>query len=132
MSRRELTHVAGIGHNPEVLSSAARYGDLVWTAGQVPVGPDGTVPEDFGDQVRLTLDNLEKVLEGAGASLGTLLKVNAFLASLEDSEVYNRIYLERFAGHERPPRTTVEVGRFPSGIRLEIEAVAHVAGAPAG
>jgi 2-iminobutanoate/2-iminopropanoate deaminase len=125
MSRRELTVVPGVG-NPQWYSGAATFGDLVWTAGQVPARADGSMPEEFAEQVTITLDNLEKTLQHVGASLGTLLKINTYLASLDDFEAYNEIYVDRLAAHGLPPRTTVEVARFIPPMKIEIEAVAHV------
>ena len=129
MSTRDLVVVPGLG-NPAWYAGASVYGDLVWTAGQVPTRADGSMPEDFEDQVAVTLDNLEKTLLYVGASLGTLLKVNTYLSSLDDFDAYNRVYTVRLAGHGVPPRTTVEIVRFPPPMRIEIEAVAHLQ--PAG
>lgn len=125
MSTRELFVIPGIG-NPHWYSGASRFGDLVWTAGQVPAREDGTMPDDFAEQVAVTLDNLERTLAHVGASYGTLLKVNTYLTSLDDFDVYNEIYAERLAQHGLPPRTTVEIVRFPPPMKIEIEAVAHV------
>ena len=126
MPERELLVVPGIG-NPQWYSGASRFGDLVWTSGQVPAREDGTIPEDFAEQVRLTLVNLEATLRHCGASLSTLLKVNTYLASLDDFEEYNRVYIERLGPHGLPPRSTVEIVRFPPPMRIELEVVAHVA-----
>jgi 2-iminobutanoate/2-iminopropanoate deaminase len=125
MSNRELFVVPGIG-NPQWYSGASRFGDLIWTAGQVPARADGTMPEDFAEQVAVTLDNLEATLRHVGGSFATLLKINAYLTSLDDFPVYNQVYTERLAAHGLPPRTTVEIVRFPSPMKIEIEAVAHV------
>ncbi len=124
---RELVVVQGIG-NPQWYSGAARFGDLIWSAGQVPSGPDGTIPEDFEAQVGYVLDNLERTLQEAGGDLGTLLKINTYLASLDDFDTYNRVYVARLEQHGLPPRTTVEVTRFRPPMRIEVEAVAHVRG----
>jgi 2-iminobutanoate/2-iminopropanoate deaminase len=124
MASAEMIQVPGVG-NPQWYSGASRFGDLIWTAGQVPVRADGTVPEDFSEQVHLMFDNLEKTLEAAGSGLGSLLKTMVFLASLDDFDAYNAVYVERMAGHPLPPRSTVEVTRFRRGMRIELEAVAH-------
>lgn len=125
MSKRELFVVPGVG-NPQWYSGGSRFGDLIWTAGQVPAREDGSMPEDFAEQVAVTLDNLEKTLEHAGASLDTILKINTYLTSLDDFDIYNEVYTERLAAHGLPPRTTVEIVRFPPPMKIEIEAVAHV------
>jgi 2-iminobutanoate/2-iminopropanoate deaminase len=127
MSPRELFNLPG--GNPQWYSSASRFGDLVWSAGQIPRRADGTWAEGFPEQVEVTLDNLEAALEAAGAGLDTLLKVNTFLASIEDFQTYNEVYTRRLGAHGLPPRTTVEIAKFPPPMRIEIEAVAHVRGA---
>jgi 2-iminobutanoate/2-iminopropanoate deaminase len=125
MDKREHLVVPGIG-NPQWYASATRFGDLVWTAGQVPTDADGAMPDDFEEQVSVTLDNLERVLESAGAGLDTLIKVNSYLTDLDDFEAYNEVYVSRIGPHGLPPRTTVQIVRFPPPMRIEIEAVAHV------
>ena len=126
MNVRELFVVPGVG-NPAWYAGGSRFGELLWTAGQVPARPDGTMPELFVDQVELTLDNLEATLRHMGGSMETLLKVNAYLSSLDDFDAYNEVYTRRLSAHGLPPRTTVEVARFPPPMKIEIEAVAHVA-----
>jgi 2-iminobutanoate/2-iminopropanoate deaminase len=122
---RELFVIPETG-NPQWYSNSSRYGDLVWTAGQIGRRADGTWPEDFADQVEVTLDNLDAALAIAGADFGTLLKVNTYLSSLDDFAAYNEVYTRRLADHGVPPRTTVEIVRFPPPMLVEIEAVAHV------
>jgi 2-iminobutanoate/2-iminopropanoate deaminase len=124
MSSRDFIVVPGLG-NPQWYSGAARYGSLIWSAGQVPTREDGSTPEDFSDQVATTLDNLERTLEAAGGGLDTLLKVNAYLASMDDFDAYNAVYTARIGAHGLPPRTTVEIARFRPPMRIEIDAVAH-------
>lgn len=125
MTERELFVVPDIG-NPQWYSGASRFGDLVFTAGQVPVRPGGSVPNDFAEQVTAALDNLEATLNHVGANFKTLLKVNTYLTSLDDFPIYNEVYSERLAPSGLPPRTTVEIVRLPEPMRIEIEAVAHV------
>lgn len=123
--KREHIVIPGIG-NPHWYAGAAVFGDLVWTAGQVPVYEGRPMPEDCAAQCELVIDNLERTLEHCGAGLDTLIKVNAYLASLDDFDTYNEIYVRRIGPHGLPPRTTVEVVRFPAPMRVEIEAVAHL------
>lgn len=124
MTTRELLTMPGVG-NPDLYSGAAVYGNLIWTSGQVPSREDGSIPSGIGEQMDVVFDNLENTLAAAGGSLDTILKVNGFLASLDDFEGYNEVYLRRLAGRGLPPRTTVEVTRFPPPMRVELEVVAH-------
>ena len=99
-------------------------GDLVYTAGQVAHGPDGSlVGGGIEEQTRQTLENVRACLEAAGCTLDDVLKVNAFLADLGDFEGYNSVYRAFFA-EPYPARTSVQVG-LPSGMLVEIEAVAR-------
>jgi 2-iminobutanoate/2-iminopropanoate deaminase len=123
--QRELFTVPGVG-NPQWYSAAARFGDLIFSAGHLAAGRDGDVPEGIEAQVTATFDNLEQSLQAAGGGLDTLLKINTYLASLDDFEAYNGVYTARLGPHGLPARTTVEVARLPPGFLIEIEAVAHV------
>jgi 2-iminobutanoate/2-iminopropanoate deaminase len=105
-------------------SSAAVWAELVWTSGALPVEPDGSVADDFGQQVRTALANLEDSLRAAGADWSTVLKVNGYVADIDELPTLNEIYNAVVAGHGAPARTTVEVTRFRNGVKVEFDAVA--------
>ena len=107
-------------------SQGVAAGDLVFTAGQIPLTPsgdllDGTVTE----QTHRCVENVEAILAAAGTSLENALKVTIFLADVDEGSTVDAAYAEHFDG-EPPARTMIEVG--PGGIArgaaLEIEAVA--------
>ena len=125
MSQRGLIVVPGLG-NPDLYAGASRYGDLIWSAGQVPVQESGEIPLGINQQVSVVLDNLERTLRDAGGGLDTLLKVNTYLIDLADFDAYNDVYVACLREHGLPPRTTVEIARLPHPMRIELEAVAHV------
>lgn len=112
--------VAPVG--PYAQATSAR--GLVWTAGQIPAGPDGDAPTDFADQVRETIRNLAAALAAAGSDLAHVVKVNTFLTDLDQLETYNRVYAEFFRA-DLPARTSVCVDLWR--VSLEIECVATVA-----
>lgn len=107
-------------------AASAVFNGVVWACGQVPARNDGSVPETLAEQVTATLDNLENVLEAAGSSLSSLLKLTVFLADLDKFDEYNQTYLKRMDGHPLPPRTTVQVAAFRGTKQIEIDAVAAV------
>jgi len=108
-----------------MLSAAAIYGDLVWTAGHLPEGVSPNAPIE--DQVNQVLDNLEQTLERANAGFDTLLKTNVYLLDWDDWEAFNEIYEARIGvPYVAPPRTTVDVDHIGLDYRIEIEMVAHV------
>jgi 2-iminobutanoate/2-iminopropanoate deaminase len=106
----------------DILAGAARFGDLVFTAGFLGLAAG----DDFDADVNDALDQLEATLDRSGAGFDTLLRVNVYLTDWDDWEAYNRIYQERIGEYGPPPRTTVEVSRLGLEAPIEIAAVAHV------
>ena len=104
---------------------ALSHAGLVFTSGQLPRLADGTHTADrsFEEQVRLTLDNLDRVLETAGTDRSRVLHVTAYLVGIDHWEVFNRVYADWF-GAWRPTRTVVPVPGLHFGYLVEIEAVA--------
>ena len=108
-------------------SQGTTNGELVFTAGQGPLTPDGEVLEDasIAEQTERVLDNVAAILEDAGASMDDVMKTTVFLDDIEDFEEMNETYSTYFAD-DPPARSAVEVGALPLGIGVEIEAVALV------
>jgi 2-iminobutanoate/2-iminopropanoate deaminase len=105
-------------------SSVVVSGDLVATAGQVPLTPEGMlVSEDFREQTEQVFLNLEATLAAAGCTLGDVFKVNGYLTSFDDFPIYNEIYTRHFAA-PFPARATIQAGLY--GIKVEVEAWARV------
>jgi len=104
--------------------------NLVFTAGQIPIDPannqllDGPVE----DQARLVLNNLKAVLEAAGSGMEHAVKLTVFLQDMNDFARVNDVYAEFFKAETAPARSAVEVARLPKDVKVEIEAVAVVAG----
>lgn len=105
-------------------SQGVRAGDLVFTSGQIPLKPDGTLVEgDVKAQAEQVLTNLQAVLGAGGASLSDVVKCTCFLADMNDFAAMNEVY-SRYFGDSLPARSAVEVARLPRDVLLEIEAVA--------
>ena len=111
---------AGAPYNQAIAASG-----FVFCAGQVPLDPDTgkVVSEDIADQTARVLTSLQAVLEGAGSSLGQVVKTTVFMTDLSEFAAMNETYA-RFFGAEPPARSTVGVAALPAGARVEIEAVA--------
>ena len=108
-------------------SQATATDDLVFTAGQIPLTPDGDLLEDadIDVQTQQALDNVAAVLEEAGASMADVLKVTVYVEDIEDFEEMDAAY-ETFFEADPPARSAVEVAALPKGVGVEIEAVATV------
>lgn len=106
-------------------SQAVRIGDLVYTAGQIPLDPTtGTmVPGGIEAQTRQVLKNMSAVLDAAGSGMDRIVKMTVFMTDLGQFAQMNAIYAEFFPG-DPPARSAVEVSALPLGADIEMEAVA--------
>ena len=108
-------------------NQAVRVGELVFVAGQLGLRPGEAemVGSTIAEQTEQVMANLAAILEEAGSGLASLVKTTVFLANLDDFGGMNEVYA-RHVGDRPPARSTVEVGRLPSGALVEIEAIAHL------
>jgi len=108
------------------LSHGVRAGDLLYVSGQVATAPDGSVlVGDFEAEVNSAIDNVEAVLQAAGASLADVVKVGAYLSNAALFARFNEVYARRI-GDVPPARTTVVVGFGHPDVRVELDAVAYL------
>jgi enamine deaminase RidA (YjgF/YER057c/UK114 family) len=100
-------------------------GRLVFISGQLPLSEGKLVGEnDFDAQVRATFANIQRLLNQAGGGLGNVVKITAFLTTLEHYPRYNAIRGELFAPNF-PTSSAVQVaGLVVPGAMIEIEAIA--------
>jgi len=110
-------------------SQAVRIGDLVFTSGNLPMRPDGSMVDgDIAIQAEQVMENLQAVLAAAGTTFGHAVKCTCFLADMNDFAAFNEVY-GRYFGEGAPARSTVEVARLPKDARVEVECIAWVPGA---
>ena len=106
-------------------SQAIIAGNLVYTAGQIPLDPATMemVGSNVTEQTEQVFKNLRAVLEEAGAGLGAVVKTTVFLADMADFQAMNEVYASHFGDH-KPARAAVQAAALPKGALVEIEAVA--------
>lgn len=106
-------------------SQAVKLGDLLFTAGQIPLDPaTGQIVEgDIKAQTERVMENVVAILEAAGTSIDNVVKTTCFLANLDDFAAFNEVYA-RYMGSNRPARSTVQVAALPAGALVEVETVA--------
>ena len=107
-------------------SPGIKIGNWLFMSGQGPLDPETKkIPEEFGDQVKATMENLKGIIETAGGTMDHIAKTTVFLKDMKNFEKMNRIYKKYFS--EKPPaRSCVEVARLPLDIQVEIEAIAYI------
>ncbi|KAM0490544.1 hypothetical protein ACHAP8_011449 [Fusarium lateritium] len=108
------------------LSQAIISGSHIFCSGQIGYKPDtGILVEGtIKDRTKQTLSNLQAVLEGAGASLQDVVKVNIYLTDMSQFAEMNEVY-ETFFVDPKPARTCVAVQALPLGTDVEIECTAN-------
>lgn len=106
-------------------SQAVAANGLVFCSGQIPLDPrtGELVTGSIADQTRRCMENLEAVLIEAGSGFDQIVKVNVYLADIDDYAEFNEAYGE-FIGTEAPARAAVAVAGLPKGARIEVECTA--------
>ncbi len=106
-------------------SQAIIAGNLIYTAGQIPLDPATMemVGSNVTEQTEQVFKNLKAVLEAAGVGLGAVVKTTVFLADMADFQAMNEVYANYFGDH-KPARAAVQAAALPKGALVEIEAVA--------
>ncbi|HUV69571.1 MAG TPA: RidA family protein [Terracidiphilus sp.] len=110
-------------------SQAVRTGNLIFTAGQIPLDPATglVVASGIAEQTIRVFENLKAILEAGGSSLDRVVKATVFLKDFGDFSIMNEIYATYLGKDGIPPaRSTVEVSRLPKDVLIEIELVAEV------
>ena len=108
-------------------SQAILSDGLLFCSGQIPLDPVSgeLVGGSIADQTRRCLENLSAVLEEAGAEWSNVIKVTAFLTSMDDYADFNSAYAG-FVGEPPPARAAIGVASLPKGARIEIECTARI------
>jgi len=107
-------------------SQAIAAGNLVFVSGQIALDPatgNLIAEKDIKSQTRRVLLNLQGVLQGAGVSLGNVVRTTVFLKDMSDFADFNGVYAE-FFNVDPPARSTVEVARLPKDVAIEIDCIA--------
>lgn len=100
----------------------------VYVSGQGPIDANGQVvgEGDFEAQARQVFENIQTVLEQAGASFEDVVKLTVFLTDISTLRDFGRIKASFIAG-KQPASTAVEVTSLAlPGMTIEVEAVAVI------
>lgn len=104
-------------------SQAIDLGEMIFTSGQIPVAPDGSVSKNISEQTRQALLNLKAVVEAGGSSFDKVIKTTVFITDMAQFGEINAVYSEFFS-EPFPARSCVQVAALPKGVSIEIEAIA--------
>lgn len=108
-------------------SQAVIHNGLIYLSGQGPIDPETNQvrPGTIEEESQLALENIRIILEEAGSSLDKVLKVTVYLLNIKEYGRFNEAYKRYFRG-VLPARSCIQAAGLPFGIRVEIDAVAHI------
>ena len=117
MSIKRVPGAGGASFSKAVVVSGP--GRTVYVSGNI--SPGGSLAE----QTNGCIDQIEEALRAAGGSLEHVVRITAWLTSLDEYGEYNRVRGERF-GANLPASAAVQVAGLLRGALIEIDAVAFI------
>ena len=108
-----------------VYSQGVVGGGFIFISGQLPINPKENkfVEQDIKKQTRQIFKNIERILAIEGAGLKDILKISAFLLTLDNFKEMNEVFKEFFLVGP-PTRTTIAVKEFPPGVLIGVDVIA--------
>lgn len=100
--------------------------EMVFVSGQLSIDEKGAVvaPGNLEEQARHAFRAIEKLLKEAGGTLANVVKITAFITTLDGYQGYGKVRRELF-GETFPTSSTVQVTALVvPGCLIEIEAIA--------
>jgi len=113
---------AAVGPYSQAIVAPA--GKTVYLSGQIGLVPatGEMISDGFEEQVKQSFANMTAVIEAAGGSLASIVKLTLFLTDLGQFTIANGIMAASLP-QPYPARSTVGVASLPKGAQFEIEAV---------
>jgi enamine deaminase RidA (YjgF/YER057c/UK114 family) len=82
------------------------------------------IPLDPGEQARVTMDSIRKVLQAAGGELTDIVQIFRFICDVDKNQDAINKVMGEYLGEHRATTTTVEVARLATDDRLVVEITA--------
>lgn len=124
VARPAIAYFPG-GRPGSPFSRAVRLGDVLHLSGQIGNRPDGTLPEDYAEQARQTMDNIAALLASFGLGMDVVFKCTVMLADMSRWREFNAVYLTYFTPDRLPARSAFGCNGLVAGALMEVEALAH-------
>ncbi|XDG08670.1 hypothetical protein ABKA04_008285 [Annulohypoxylon sp. FPYF3050] len=108
-----------------IYSQAIKANGFVFVSGAVPMDAETMkiVDGDIKVHTHQCIKNLSAILEASGSDLNKVVKVNVFIANMDDFAAMNEVY-SQYWGQVKPCRTCVAVKTLPLNVDVEIECTA--------
>ena len=124
---KQVIHTSQVPPARVPLSQAIKAGDWVFASGQLGNDPATRKLAEGGiaAETRQVCEHLKAILEAAGSSLDSVVKVTIYMADLRELPGMNEVF-SRYFPTDPPARTTFQAAGLVGGARVEIEAIAFV------
>jgi len=106
-------------------SQAILKNGTLYVSGQIPLDPKtgDLVVDSIENATSQVLNNIGSLLNEAGMDFSNVVKCSIFLKDLNDFVAVNGVYASFFS-IDPPARETVQVGRLPMDVPIEISCIA--------
>lgn len=118
-----ITEAAGAPAAGGHYSLAVKANGFLFVAGQLPVRPEGGIPDGIEAQTRQALTNVAAILTAAGSGLDRVVSATVYVSDIALWPEVNRVYAAVFGPH-RPARTVAVSPQLHYGALVEVQAVA--------
>ena len=106
-------------------NQAILAGNTLYISGQIALNVQSgeLVMNSVIEETHQVMQNLGEVLKEADMDFSNLVKCSIFLSNMNDFPLVNEVYGGYFSGNF-PARETVQVGKLPMGVNVEISGTA--------
>lgn len=107
-------------------SQAVLSGNMVFCSGQIGADPQSgeLASGGIGAETSRAMENIVALLSAAGTDLSKAVRMDVFLADMDDYQKFNEVYSGYFNGGAAPARFAVGAAKLPRNARVEIGCIA--------
>lgn len=121
---KEFIDTKKVARPAAAYSSGLQAGDFIFVSGTISTDEQGNrIGSTIEEQTARTLENIQAVLEAAGAGLDDIVKATVYLSDYSLFERYNQVY-SRYFSDPKPTRITCGV-QLGEGFLIEMDAIAY-------
>jgi 2-iminobutanoate/2-iminopropanoate deaminase len=126
---RTVVQAAGAPKAIGPYSPGVAVGNFLFLSGSIPLDPatGQIVPGDITAQTTRVMENIVALLKAGGADTSNVVRTTVYMIDLGEFAAMNEVY-GRYFREPYPARSTVQVARLPRDVRVEIDAIAVLAG----
>jgi len=112
----------------QAYSHGVEANGFLFTAGQVPMTPDGNIVEgSVAEKTHQIMENLEAILAEADRGFDDVVKTTAYFTDVADFPEMDETYAGYFEDGY-PARDVIEVEALPAGATIELVMVVETVG----